>query len=195
MTNFRINFSICTVGTIYFPLIIDRQEDQLNNRAGYVARTGQYPRNADGAISARRHLCDTSEPPHEWSTIINYYQWLSPYRKHLLGTFWVHLDRSWSVVKYSVDHRRQKAWWHWSSSFHLSRLLQRASGVDRGGTANNIKKWPGVRHSKSPGSVLRHTKHNHFSRNQRTRSSTFHDLMRLHTPSAWGSEQHRQDLY
>jgi len=72
------------------------------------------------------------------------------------GASEVHLDRSWSVVKYSEDQRRQKVWWHWSSNFYRLDISRTDAGSDLGGTANKgcpIKKCPGVRQSWSCGSV------------------------------------------
>lgn len=72
------------------------------------------------------------------------------------GVSEVHLDLCWSVVKYSDDQRRQKAWWHWSNNFHRLDMSRTDAVSDLGGTANigrPIKKCPGVKQSWSCGSV------------------------------------------
>jgi len=72
-----------------------------------------------------------------------------------LGRLSVHLTRSWSVWRYSVDHRYQKVWWQWSNNFHLLTIGRTGDAGDRGGTASSgwpTRKCPGVKHSRSSGS-------------------------------------------
>lgn len=69
----------------------------------------------------------------------------------LISVF-VHLSRAWRVFNYSRDQHRQRNWKNWWRSFQwvcspTCVLVITGSGIDIRGRP--IKKWPGVKHSKS----------------------------------------------